>query len=519
MLNVNNLNVTINNKKYIENLSFSIDDGDKLAIIGEEGNGKSTLAKLLAKDPQVFSYAKVTGTINTNGATVGFLKQFLDDDWNNQEILQYFLKQNPTDEEDYSVFNNYSELTKLFASLGLDKALLESEQKIGDLSGGEKVKLQLIKLMLNSPDILILDEPTNDLDISTLEWLENFIVNFEKPIIFISHDEQLLERTANCILHVEQLRKKTLCKVTFASMSYKDYINKRSNDLNKQAQIASFERAQDKIQMSRWQKIYNKVEHMQSTISRGDPHGGRLLKKKMKSVKAQERRFERNREEQTEFPDTEESIYLDFGTSAVHNTKLVCDIFYPELQVGDKVLANNISLKVVGPEKVVIVGNNGTGKTTFLKKLANEMTLSSDLRIGYMPQNYQDVLSKYKSVEDFVNENIYDKLTLTLIRTFLACLKFTPEEVAGDISDLSGGQKAKLFLAKLMLEQNNVLILDEPTRNLSPLSNPVIREALSQFNGTIIAISHDRKFISQIATRVLEFTKEGLIPITSVRYS
>lgn len=517
MFDIKNLSIEIqqNGRKLIDNLSFSLNDNDKLAIIGEEGNGKSTIAKAIACPNQVKQYANISGQINTGGQLIGYLEQILDISWYNQEVYKYFLKDNPLDEDDFERYELFGDIDRIAKSIHLSPSLFESEQLIGQLSGGEKVKLQLTKILLKKPDVLILDEPTNDLDIETLEWLENFIINFNKPIIFISHDEVLLEKTANAILHVEQLKKKTQNKCTFVHMPYREYINKRLHDLNKQTQIAQNERDKDAIQMEKWRQIYNRVDHELNTISRKDPHGARLLKKKMATVKAQEKRFERERGEFTEFPDTEESIFLNFGEGNISNGKVVCDIKLPLLSIKNKELSKNINLKVVGPERVIIVGNNGIGKTTFLKLLAKDLLNRTDINVGYMPQNYEDLIGNYNNVLDYVAETAYDKEEITRIRTYLACLKFTKEEVNGPIQDLSGGQKAKLFIAKLMASDCDVLILDEPTRNLSPLSNPVIREALNNFNGAIISVSHDRKFIKEVGTRVLHLSKDGFKDISS----
>ena len=203
MLDINNITIAIDDRKIIENLSFSLDNGDKLAIIGEEGNGKSTLAKVIAYPNAIKSYAHVTGQVNTYGQTIGYLEQILSTEWLNQEVYRFFLKDNPVDEDDYERFNNMEQINKLISTFKLNSKILESSQKIGELSGGEKVKLQLIKILDKNPDILVLDEPTNDLDIETLEWLESFILSFPKPIIYISHDEKLLENTANAILHID----------------------------------------------------------------------------------------------------------------------------------------------------------------------------------------------------------------------------------------------------------------------------------------------------------------------------
>lgn len=513
MLDVRGLTIVIaqSGRTLIDNLSFSLNDGEKLAIIGEEGNGKSTIAKAIACPEQIRSYANISGQVTMGGNVLGYLEQILDKNWYNQEVYRYFLKDNPLDEDDYERYENFGEIDRIASSIGLKSELIDSDQKIGQLSGGEKVKLQLVKLLLKKPDVLILDEPTNDLDIETLEWLEKFIKGFNKPIIYISHDEELLEKTATAILHVEQLKKKTQNKCTFVHMGYRDYIKKRMGDIEKQTQVALNERAQDAQQMERWRQIYNRVDHELNTISRKDPHGARLLKKKMAAVKSQEKRFERERKEFTEIPDVEESIFLNFGLGKIPKGKVVCSVDFGDLQIGNKVLSTDVSLNVVGPEKVIIVGQNGVGKTTFIRLLNEELQEREDINVGYMPQNYEELLRGYTSVLDYVAETAYSKEELTRLRTYLACLKFTHEEVLGNIEDLSGGQKAKLFIAKLMASDCDVLIMDEPTRNLSPLSNPVIRSALSSFQGAIISVSHDRKFIKEVGTKVYKLTKKGFV--------
>ncbi len=511
MLDIRNLTIFVDQKKFIDNLSFSVGSGDKLAIIGEEGNGKSTLAKVIAQKET--DYAKVTGQVNTYGHSVGYLEQILDPGWQDQEVYKYFIKDNPFDEDNYDNLSGLGKISRLLSSFGLNPNLLERQQTIGQLSGGEKVKLQLVKVLRADPDILVLDEPTNDLDLETLMWLENFILSTNKPIIYISHDEELLEKTANAILHIEQVKKKTECRCTFAKMSYSDYIKKRQNDLDKQTQIAIFEKKQDAARTQRWQQIYNRVNSELNSISRRDPSGGRLLKKKMKSVKSQEKRFERERKELTDIPDVEEAIYLYFGENSLPNGKNVCDIDLEAFKVGEREL-KNIKLNVTGPKKVTIIGKNGVGKTTFIKYVYEMLKGRPDLVVGYMPQNYDDAFSRYSSVMSFAAENAHSKDEQTMVRTLLACLKFTDQEVSGNISELSGGQKAKLYLARLMASGCNVLILDEPTRNLSPLSNPVIRQALGLFGGAIISVSHDRKYISQVSNLVLELTENGLADCT-----
>ena len=386
--------------------------------------------------------------------------------------------------------------------LNLDYDKFENKL-IGNLSGGEKVKIQIAKILLNSPDLLLLDEPTNDIDIETLEWLEKFILNSNLPIIFISHDEVLLEKVANGILHLEQINNKTRAKYTFEHIGYKEYVERRNYLIEKQYQISKYEKRQQEKQLNRINDIYNSVRHDLETISRQNPGGARLLKKKMKNVKAMKNRVKDK--ELIEVPDVEEKIFAKFhNEDEIHNSKVVLDLSLEKLEVQNIILKENINIKIIGKEKVCIIGKNGSGKTTLIKKIYDNMKNRTDLKVGYMPQNYDDLLNSKDTVLEFLR-NDYTKEEETNIRTYLFSMKFTDDEIKSSVIDLSGGQKAKLFIVKLILEKANVLILDEPTRNLSPLSNPVIRNLLKNFEGTIISVSHDRKFIEEVCTRVIEF--------------
>lgn len=511
MLQLQNVTLTEikTNRNLVENVSFTLQEKDKLAIIGEEGNGKSTLLKAIVNTSLV-PYVRVRGNIVKQNVRIGYVRQFLEKEWADLPVRAYFLKQNPTSEDDYAVYEKYHTLCSIMQTLGLSASLLETEQPIKTLSGGEKVKLQLAKVLLSNPTCLLLDEPTNDVDIATLTWLENFIQTYDNPIMYVSHDETLLEKTANCILHIELTQKKTKAICTYERIGYADYIQKRMLSLEKQEQIARKERAQDQERMERWQQIYNKVHSQQNSISRQDPHGARLLKKKMQSVLSQQKHFEKQRENFTDIPELEEAIKLAFAPCSIPAAKSILSLQVPVLRVNDKVLARNIQLEIYGPQKVVITGKNGVGKTTLLRQILEMIKQQTSLHVGYMPQNYEEELCAYTTVLEFLESFCVNKEQLTKARTYLGGLKFTQEEMCGKIEYLSGGQRAKLYLLKLMLKQVEVLILDEPTRNLSPLSNPVLRKMLASFSGAIIAVSHDRKFMQEVATQVYVMDNYGL---------
>ena len=501
MFEISNLSISIEDRFLIKNLSLTLNQNDKLAIIGEEGNGKSTLLKGILG---LCEYAKVTGSINTKGNKIGYLEQSLSE--NNLKKTGYeFIFGNANS------YNYSKKLYKYLELLKLDGKLLD--QKLKTLSGGEKVKISMLKLLIEENDILFLDEPTNDLDIETLKWLENFINSRKEPIIYISHDETLLSNTANMILHIEQLKKKRECKHTLLRMDYDTYVNERLRKISKQTQVAKSEKREFDKKEEKLRIIMQKVESKQNTISRKDPHSAQLLKKKMHSLKAQEKKL--NNLEITEIPDYEESINFFFEDAFIPSTKKILNLNIKELKVENKVLAKNIELNIIGNKHICIIGKNGVGKSTLIKIIYENLKNRTDIKVGYMPQTYDDVLNNYKNVLDFLCTE-KDKEEITKVRMYLGNMNFTRDEMMGEIKNLSGGSKAKLFLIKFVLDKCNVLILDEPTRNTSPLSNPVIRKVLKEFNGTIISISHDRKYIDEVANDIYKLTEDGLIKIDSI---
>ena len=497
MLEIKALTISINGRYLIKNLNLTLNNSDKLAIIGEEGNGKSTLLKSILG---ICEYAEISGNINLKGNRIGYLEQSISADKLDKSVYEFLF----IDETDY--YDKINNLYKYLKLINLTDDILK--QKIRTLSGGEKVKISILKLLLNEYDILFLDEPTNDLDIETLEWLEKFINSTSKPIIYVSHDETLLANTANMILHLEQIKKQTECRHTLLKIDYDTYVEQRLRKIKKQTQVARTEKREFTKQHEKLQRIMQKVEYQQNTISRADPHGAKVLKKKMHSLKSQEKKLDET--ELNEVPDVEESISFFFEDVEIPKTKNIINLNIDELKVSDKVLSKNIKLDVIGNVHLCIIGKNGVGKSTLIKLIYNELKDRNDIKVGYMPQTYDDVLNNYEYVLNFISSQ-GNKEEITKARLLLGNMKFTREEMIGKIKDLSNGSKAKLFLVKLVLDKCNVLILDEPTRNVSPLSNPIIRKVLSEYNGTIISVSHDRKYINEVIDNLYILTTDGLL--------
>ena len=497
MLELKDLTISISDRYLIKNLNLILNNGDKLAIIGEEGNGKSTLLKSILG---ICEYAEISGNINLKGNKIGYLEQSISNDKLDKSVYEFLF----IDDSDY--YDKINNLYKYLEIISLTDDILK--QEIRTLSGGEKVKISILKLLLNEYDILFLDEPTNDLDIETLEWLENFINNTSKPIIYVSHDETLLANTANMILHLEQIKKKTECRHTLLKIDYDTYVEQRLRKIEKQTQVAKSEKREFNKQQKKLQRIMQKVEYQQNTISRADPHGAAVLKKKMHTLKSQEKKLDET--ELTEVPDIEESIYFSFEDIEIPRTKNIFNLNIEELKVSDKTLSKNIKLDVIGNVHLCIIGKNGVGKSTLIKLIYNELKDRNDIKVGYMPQTYDDILNNYKCVLDFVCPD-GSKDEITKARMFLGNMKFTRDEMISNIKDLSNGTKAKLFLIKLVLDKCDILILDEPTRNVSPLSNPVIRKVLKEYKGTIISVSHDRKYINEVVNTLYILTPDGLV--------
>lgn len=507
MLQIKDLTVTHrkDGRTILKDFSFTLGPGDRAVLIGEEGNGKSTLLKLIYDSTLVEGYADYTGEIIRSGLRLGYLAQELPEEKKNMTVLEYC-----------SALPSFSAMTpkELHAALpaGFSADRLYSNQRVGTLSGGEKVRLQLAATLLERPDVLLLDEPTNDLDLETLRWLEHFLNTCGLPVLYVSHDEALIENTANVIIHLEQLRRKTMPRWAVARMPYRQYVQERLRLLDRQEQNARNTMREREKQREKYRRIESEVEHRQATISRADPHGGKMIKRRMKAVKSLGRRIEREHENDAQMPETEDAVFAGFTESCfVPNGKTVLDFTLNELKADGKLLARDLRLHVCGPEKVCIIGRNGCGKTTLLNLIATQLLARNDIRAAYMPQDYESVLGGGTPVEFLAPSG--EKAQLTKARSFLGSMKYTPDEMEHGVGELSGGQKAKLLFLKMIFGGANVLLLDEPTRNFSPLSAPVIRSALRSFGGTVISVSHDRRYIREVCTKVYRLTESGLEPV------
>lgn len=466
MLQIKKLNLT--HKKdlriILNDFNLVLNDGDKAVIIGEEGNGKSTLMKWIYNPSLVENYIEADGERIMGHERLGYLPQEMLDEDKEKTIYEYF------SEEEIFWEKTPKELSVIAGKFGMKNDFFYSNQTMGSLSGGEKVKTQLMRLFIRDVSVLLLDEPSNDIDIATLTLLEKIINDWKHIVLFISHDETLIERTANMVIHIEQIIRKTKARYTVAKLPYRRYVEERLHKFEIQKQRALSDRREKKIRDEKYQRVMQSVQGALRSCTRQAPSVAKNLKDKMHTVKAMERRFEKEDENMTQMPEQEEAIFVKLGDENSHIP---------------------------------------AGKTTLLKKIAEELLNRNDIKAEYMPQTYEDLLDLDVTPVDYLDKT-GDKEERTRIRTYLGSLKYTPDEMEHPIRELSGGQKAKVLLLRMSLSGANVLILDEPTRNFSPLSGPVIRKMLREFPGAVISISHDRKYIEEVCDKIYQLNPNGL---------
>ena len=504
MLTVQNL--TLMHKKdlvsLIENLSFSVSPGERLALIGEEGNGKSSLLRAILGDASIGAYLEVSGKV-VNTFRTGFLPQELPAEDRARSAYEYFCA------DDVFYDQTPKQLGELASRLHLPADVFYSEQSMASFSGGERVKLQMARLLMNEPQLLLLDEPSNDLDGETVRWLTEFLCSCGLAVLFVSHDEELLSRAATGVVLIERLRRRQAPRVSVCRQEYEEFVQTRADLFAHQAQVARKEREEFDKKMRRFDQIRQRVEHEQNVVSRQDPGTARLLKKKMHSVLSMGRRFEREAQDMTAMPESEEAIFAKLSCLPLPPGKVVLDLHMESLCIGDRMLAQDIHICVRAVEKLCITGRNGVGKSTLLREIRNRLSAREDLSIFYMPQDPGDLLDMEKTPLEMLAVT-GDKEEQVKNAVALGSMKFTGEEMNHPCRGLSVGQKAKLMFLMMANSGANVLLLDEPTRNLSPLSGPVVRALFENYPGCILAVSHDRLFAREVFTRAVELDGEGL---------
>ena len=514
-----NINKAFGTNVILKDASFHIEEKEKAAIVGINGAGKSTLLKIIMKQIPADSGE----VILAKDRTIGYLAQHEAVSSGNtiyEELLE--VKQDIFELErhirtlelqmksqsggeleqtlelynrlntEFEQKNGYackSEIVGVLKGLGFTED--EFSKQVDTLSGGQKTRVALGKLLLAKPDLILLDEPTNHLDMQSIAWLENFLINYSGAVIIVAHDRYFLNRVVSKVIEIDH------AKATTFLGNYSAYSEKK-------AQLRD-------SQLKAWMNQQREIKHQQEVIDKLKSFN---REKSIKRAESREKMLEKI--EVLDRPDTE-----------VQELKLSLEPRFPSgndvLRVeglaksfGDHTLFTDLDFEIKRGERVALIGNNGTGKTTILKIInellaadAGSFTLGSKACIGYYDQEHH-VLHMEKTLFEEISDD-YPTLTNTEIRNVLAAFLFTGDDVFKRISDLSGGERGRVSLAKLMLSEANFLILDEPTNHLDILSKEILEQALNRYTGTVFYVSHDRYFINQTATRILELTGNTLV--------
>ena len=508
-------------QEVFENISFDIKDKEKVAIVGRNGCGKSTLLKIIAGMEDLDK-----GEIHKEkGCSIGYLAQTTFHDENKsveedfeevfyelhiQEKRMMELSEKMAEDHSDAILNEYAKVQERFEELGgytykqemltiftkFNFVMEDLNRPICTFSGGQKTRLAFVKLLLSKPDILLLDEPTNHLDLETIEWLEGYVKRYPKMVVMVSHDRTFLDNVVDVVYELEYgvMRK--------YPGNYTHYVEAKKSDVERQ-----------KSAYARQQK---EIKDLEAVIEkfRYKATKARMAQSKIKYLEKMERVEERK---------VDETSFKARFKSAIKGGNQVLKV--NNLGIGYEEELCKVSFELLRGNRVAIIGKNGTGKSTLVKTLVDKISPLSgsylyghQIEVGYFDQD----LAQFNSLNTVIEElwNLFPDLDHTQIRNALGSFLFRGEEVFKEVSVLSGGEKVRLTLAKIMLEHGNFLILDEPTNHLDILGKEALEEALKDYDGTILFVSHDRYFISQIATsvHVLEDGKATYYPMSYQDY-
>ncbi|MBU5319314.1 ABC-F family ATP-binding cassette domain-containing protein [Lactobacillus johnsonii] len=503
------------------NISFSVPDNARIGLVGPNGAGKTTLLKIMTGQQEPTS-----GQFTINkGLKVGYIAQenALDEDKNiwdemltvfdnliekNKRItkMQEQIAEHPEDED---LLKRYDQLAYDFEQEGgftyqaEIKSILNGfnfkentwQKVIGTLSGGEKTRLAFVKLLLQKPPVLLLDEPTNYLDLDTLDWLEAFLKNYQGAIITVSHDQYFLDHLANQIFELN------FGKLTTFKGNYSQYVKER--ELMNNQQEAAYEKQQEKIK--------KEEEFIQKNLVRAST-----------TKRAQSRRKALNKMERIKPPKHKQKVRINFTSDRPSGKEV---LIAKDLTIGypDKTMVSDIDFQVNKNDRVAIIGPNGIGKSTLLKTIMKKLEpkdgsikYGASLDIGYYDQELQS-LDPSKTVLDTIWDR-HKTMPEKEVRSILASFLFTAEDIDKTVGQLSGGQKARLTLTVLSLEKDNFLLMDEPTNHLDIEAKEVLEQALDNYDGTLLFVSHDRYFINELANKIIS-VRDGHAKIYNGNYS
>lgn len=519
ILACHNLNKSFGERIIVKDGSFHIEDREKVAFVGVNGAGKSTILKMIIGEEPTDS----GNIVLTKGKTIGYLAQqqnLISGNSIYEELktakadiirleeqirtIEHELKGLSGDELQTRL-NTYNHLMSEFESkngyayeseiIGVLKGLgfqeNEFSKEASTLSGGQKTRVSLGKLLLTKPDILLLDEPTNHLDLNSISWLETYLLNYPGAVFIVSHDRFFLNRVVTKVVEIDQGH------LRMYNGNYKDYAEKK--------------RQLRDAQMKEYLNQQREIKHQEAVIEKLKSFN---REKSIKRAESREKMLDKI--ERIDKPmDSTQEMHFELNPSCISGND-VLTVEHLTKRFETQTLFSDISFEIKRGEHVAIIGDNGTGKTTLLKILnqvldADEgaFTLGSKVKIGYYDQEHH-VLHDNKTIFEEISDD-YPSLTNTQIRNTLAAFQFTADDVFKLIRDLSGGEKGRVSLAKLMLSEANFLILDEPTNHLDITSKEILEQALNDYTGTILYVSHDRYFINQTASRILELVNQTFV--------
>lgn len=517
MLNIHNLSVSFGGEFLFEEISFRLNPGDKVGLIGKNGAGKSTLLKLLSREMQ-----PDTGVIASDKEVkIGFLKQDIDFEKGRtvlQEAHQAFeeikaleeklehINQQLAEREDYesAAYNqlivDLNEYTHRYEILGgynyqgdTEKVLLglgfkreDFEKRTETFSGGWRMRIELAKLLLQNNDVLLLDEPTNHLDIESIIWLEQFLKNYAGAVVIVSHDKMFLDNVTNRTIEI------SLGRIYDYNKPYSKYLVLRQE--MREQQLSAQKNQDREIQQA--ERLIEKFRAKSSKASMAQS----LIKKldKMERIEVDE---EDHSVMNVRFP-----VSIQPGKVVIEGSEL-------GKNYGEKKVLEHVDLMVERSNKIAFVGQNGQGKTTLAKMIVGELEYTGELKLGhnvqlgYFAQNQADYLPENKTVHDIMLDAA-NETNRTKVRDILGSFLFRGDDVDKHVKVLSGGERNRLALAKMLLQPFNVLVMDEPTNHLDIKSKNVLKQALKNFEGTLVLVSHDRDFLQGLTEKVLEF-KDG----------
>ena len=514
MISVDGLTVEFGGTTLFKDISFQINEKDRIALMGKNGAGKSTLLKILAGERQptkgrvsapkdsVIAYLP-QHLLTEDGRTVfeeaclpfehlkemeGEIEQLNQElmtrtDYESEEYMALIEKVAAMSEKFYAIDLTHFEedVEKMLLGLGFERT--DFQRPTSDFSGGWRMRIELAKLLLQNPDVLLLDEPTNHLDIESIGWLENFIMTSGKAVVVISHDRKFVDNITTRTIEI------TLGRIYDYKAGYSQYLELRKERREQQQKQYDDQQkmiAETKLYIERFKGTYSKTNQVQSRV--------RMLEK-LELVEVDEEDTSRLR---LKFPPSPRSGSYPVTMDAVGKT------------YGDHVVFRNASLMVERGDKVAFVGRNGEGKSTLVKCIMGQLehegtlTLGHNVQIGYFAQNQATLLDGEITVYDTIDSVAKGDIRLK-IRDLLGAFMFGGEEGTKKVKVLSGGERTRLAILKLLLEPFNLLILDEPTNHLDLRTKDVLKQALQDFDGTLIVVSHDRDFLDGLVTKVYEF--------------